>query len=202
MVAELEHVAADETTAPQNAPHPFLFDVETYHKLGEAGILHPEARTELIEGEIVMMSPIGKKHAARVTRLNNVFSRLAGEKYIVSVQNPLLLPGNKNEPQPDVMLLKPREDFYEAEQPQAADVLLLIEVSDTTLAYDRKIKLPLYARFDVPEVWIVNLTENIIEIHTAPKNGEYTLRRLANRGEQIAPQAFPELQFAVESIVG
>ena len=150
----------------------------------------------------MMMSPIGKRHAAAVNRATAAFKTLDPKVAMLSVQNPLLLPDTNSEPVPDVMLLKPRADFYEAVQPQPADVLLLVEVSDTTLGYDRRIKLPLYARHDILETWITNLVQNVIEIYTEPKNGIYTVQRIAQRGEQISPTAVPDFVVNVDAILG
>lgn len=181
---------------------PYRFTVENFHRLAEADIFAADTRVELIEGELMMMSPIGKRHAAHVKRTTAVFRTIDPKIAILSVQDPLLLPDTNSEPVPDVMLLKPREDFYESVQPQPADVLLLVEVSDTTLNYDRRIKLPLYARHDIIETWITNLAQNVIEIYTAPKNGIYTLQRIAQRGEQISPQAVPDFIVNVDAILG
>ncbi|MCP9496491.1 MAG: Uma2 family endonuclease [Pyrinomonadaceae bacterium MAG19_C2-C3] len=181
---------------------PYRFTIEDFHRLAEADIFAADTRVELIEGELMMMSPIGKRHAAYVNRYVGVFRNIDPAIAILSVQNPLLLPNTNSEPVPDVMLLKPREDFYEAVQPQPADVLLLIEVSDTTLNYDRRIKLPLYARHGIIETWITNLVQNIIEIYTEPKNGIYTVQRIAQRGEQISPQAVPDFIVNVDAILG
>ncbi len=179
----------------------FLFDVETYHRLGEADIFHPDTRTELIEGEIIIMSPIGKRHAAKINRIVRLFTARLKNTAIVSVQNPMALPGSKSEFVPDVVLLEPREDFYEDELPNPENVLLLIEVCDTTLNYDRKKKLPLYARYGVRETWLVNLVDGVIEIYTEPKNAKYSICRIAQSGEKISPLAFPKLKIKVDDIL-
>jgi len=181
---------------------PYRFTIEDFHRLAEADIFAAETRVELIEGELMMMSPIGKRHAAAVKRTSAEFRTIDPKVAILSVQDPLLLPDTNSEPVPDVMLLKPRADFYEAVQPQPADVLLLIEVSDTTLGYDRRIKLPLYARHDIIETWIVNLVQNVIEIYTEFKNGIYTIQRIAQRGEQISPKCLPGFTVNVDAILG
>lgn len=209
MVAELAHAARD-TTASSSAEHApdgdgarrFAFDVESYHALEGAGILSPDERVELIEGEIIIMSPIGRRHAAAIVRATQTFRKVQPGDAILSVQNPLMLPGKRSEPVPDVMLLKPRADAYEDALPTPADVLLLIEVSDSTLVYDRRTKMPLYARHGVRESWIVNLIEKVLEIYTEPKNGKYTLRRIAELGETVTPQAFPKLKVRVADLFG
>ena len=118
----------------------------------DSGILTPDDRVELIQGEIVQMSPIGRRHAAGVNRLVRIFTRLLGERIIVSSQNPVEL-NNNSEPQPDLALLLPRPDFYESGHPQPKDILLLVEVADTTANYDREVKIPLYAKDSIIEVF-------------------------------------------------
>ncbi|HEY5205601.1 MAG TPA: Uma2 family endonuclease, partial [Roseiarcus sp.] len=136
---------------------------------------------ELIDGEIIDMAAIGSPHAAVTNRLARLFTRaVRDEATLVSVQSPLRL-DTYNEPQPDLMLLRPRADDYRASHPNAADVLLLVEVSETSLPYDRGIKLALYARFGVPEIWIVDLIGAAVEVYREPKDGDYGRReRLAN----------------------
>ena len=134
------------------------FSVDEYHAMVEAGILTKHDRVELLDGEIIAMVPIGSGHASCVMRLSELLSEAVGKRAIVSVQSPVRL-DEASEPQPDLMLLKRRDDFYAAAHPTPADVLLLIEVSDTTVAFDKNVKLSLYARSMIPEVWIVNLPE-------------------------------------------
>jgi len=147
--------------------------VADYYRMGEAGIFAPDARVELIEGEVIDMAPIGSRHAATVTRLNRAVSSAVGASAIVSVQNPLRL-SESSQPEPDLMLLKPRADFYASAHPTAVDVLLLIEVADTSARYDHEIKLPLYARHGVPEVWIVDLAARQVRCFRAPAGDAYT----------------------------
>lgn len=146
--------------------------VDAYHRMGEAGILAPEARVELIEGEIIDMAPIGSRHAAVVDRLNRIIVATVGEKAIVRVQGPVRL-GELSEPEPDIALLKPRADYYRDALPGAADVLLLIEVAESTQRYDRRIKVPLYARHGVPEVWVIDLENALVHFHRGPGGGAY-----------------------------
>jgi Uma2 family endonuclease len=151
-----------------------LLTVADYYRMAEAGVLAPDARVELIDGEIVDMAPIGTRHGSAVLRLNHLCMLAVGTRATVSVQSSLRL-GDRSEPQPDVMLLKPREDFYAEAHPTAEDVLLLIEVSDSTARYDREIKLPLYARHGVQEVWIVDLDARLLRTYSAPVGERYTV---------------------------
>ena len=146
--------------------------VADYYRMGEAGIFAPEARIELIDGEIIDMAPIGTRHGSAVKRLNAMLAAAVGSRAIVSVQDPLRL-DNLSEPEPDLMLLKPRADFYAAAHPGGADVLLLIEVADTSARYDREIKLPLYARHGIAEVWIVDLDARLVRFCRAPVGDAY-----------------------------
>src|ERR671938_544657 len=132
------------------------FSVDEYYRMGEAGILTEDDRVELIEGEIIEMSPIGSRHAACVNRLNTLLGRHLRQTAIVSVQNPIRLDAY-SEPEPDVALLRPRADYYESGHPTPADALLIVEVADTSADYDRIIKLPLYAKAGIPEAWLVDL---------------------------------------------
>lgn len=143
-----------------------------YHKMGAAGIFGPADRVELIEGGIIDMAPIGSAHAGVVALLNNLLVPAVTGKAIVNVQNPIVL-GDHSEPQPDLTVLKPRPDFYRDSHPTPTDLILLIEVAETSLDFDRQIKLPLYARYSVPEVWLVDLQQKALTIHRAPLGGAY-----------------------------
>jgi Uma2 family endonuclease len=134
----------------------YNFTVGEYHRMGEAGVFHEDDRVELIDGQVVEMTPIGPRHAGCVNRLNGLLSRLGGGDVTLSIQNPVLL-GERGEPQPDVTVLRHRADGYATRHPEPADILLVIEVADTSVEYDRSIKIPLYARAGVPEAWLVHL---------------------------------------------
>ncbi len=181
------------------------FDTTEYHRMAESGILSEDARVELVDGEVVEMSPIGSKHQAVVNRLNRLLMGFAAGDYIVSPQGPVKL-DEHNEPQPDLALLGFREDFYEQEHPGPGDALLLIEVSDSSLEYDRSVKLPLYAGSGIPEVWIVDLAAGEVESHSGPRsgspNGGYGTRKLYNRDEEVVSQTVSGLSLAVEGILG
>ena len=182
------------------APARHRLDVDAYYKMAEAGILTRAHRVELIDGEIIDMNAIGSPHAAITNRLNRLVARAAADGIIlVSVQSPLRL-DSYNEPEPDLMLLRPRADDYRANHPGAADVLLLVEVSDSSLAYDRGRKLALYAQFGVAEVWIVDLAGSAVEVYLQPKEGAYSLteRRI---GGALAPILVPSIAIDVAALL-
>ena len=162
----------------------YRFTVDEYYKLAEAGVLTEDSRVELIEGEILMMTPIGRRHAACVDRLTNLLASLVGDRAIVRVQNPILL-ADDTEPEPDVSLLHPRPDFYAEREPGPGEVFLVIEVADSSLAYDREVKLPLYGRSGVPEVWIVDLGSRTVSVSTTPGPAGYAEKRSYGSGEVI-----------------
>ena len=147
--------------------------VAEYYRLPDAGVLGPEDRVELIEGEVVDMAPIGTRHGSCVKALISLLTEQIGRRAMVCVQDPLHL-DDHSEPQPDVMVLRPSADFYASAHPTPADVWLLIEVSDTTARYDREIKVPLYARAGVQDVWVVDLEARVLRCHRGPRDGEYT----------------------------
>lgn len=174
------------------------FTADEYHRMAEAGILHEDDRVELIEGEIVEMTPVGARHAACVRELTRLLVKLASSELRVDVQNPLRL-SESMEPQPDLMIIRARD--YRESLPTPEDVLLLIEVSDTTLAYDRNTKLPLYARAGIPEVWIVDLASETVERYTTPSGDGYRHTERARRGETLASASLPSVAVSVEAIL-
>jgi Uma2 family endonuclease len=177
------------------------FTVDEYHRMGEAGILREDDRVELIDGEVVQMTPIGSRHAGCVKRINHLLTTRLRERAVVAVQDPVLL-GRHSEPQPDVMVLRPRPDFYSDSHPSASDVWLLIEVSDTTAQFDRTVKVPLYARAGIVEVWLVDLEADSVEVYRRPApDGRYADVRRAVRGDRLIGQAVPDLAVAVEAIL-
>lgn len=177
------------------------FTVDEYHRMAEAGIFSEDDRVELIDGEIVEMTAIGSRHAACVNRLIRLLSDQFRTLAVVSAQNPVRL-GTYSEPQPDLALLRPRADFYASAHPGPGDTLLVIEVAETSLPFDRQIKLPLYARTGVPEVWIANLSEEAIEVHRQPSPDGYRDVSRRTRGEHVSPAAFPDVTLAVAEILG
>ncbi len=177
------------------------FTVDDFYRMAKAGILTEDDRVELVEGQIVEMAPIGDRHAADVARLTNVFgSQLAG-RAIVWVQNPLRLDPH-TELLPDVVLLRPRRDYYESGGATPSNVLLLVEVADSSVVYDRGTKLLIYARAGIPEVWLEDLTRNVIEVYRSPSPQGYQDTHRVGRGQRITPQAFPDLDLAVDDILG
>ena len=168
-------------------------DVDVYRRVADAGILGEEDRVELIDGEIIDMAPIGQSHAATVGGLTRALVMACGNKAIVWVQNPVRL-DPFNEPRPDFAVLRPRADFYATgDRPGPADVLLLVEVADSSLRYDRTVKLPLYARAGIPEVWIVDLKRRVLHAHRRPADGEHAEIATRHPGDHLALAAAPDI---------
>ena len=177
------------------------FTVAEYERMGRFGIFSEDTRVELVCGEIIQMSPIGERHAARVDFLTQFITLRLRRSAIVRVQNPVQL-DDYSEPQPDIAVLKPRDDFYNGAHPRPEDVLLVIEVSDTTLEYDRKLKVPLYARAGIPEAWVVNLPEERIEVYSDPVGGEYQTFRSYKRGRRLQSHTLAALRLSVSKVLG
>ena len=149
-----------------------LLTVDQYHLMGEAGVFAPDARVELIEGEVIEMAPMGSRHYAVVMRLNGLLSAAVGQRASIGCQGPLRL-GSMSEPEPDLCVLKPRDDFYASALPSAADALLVIEAADSTLAYDVRVKARLYASHGIPVVWVLDLRTPRLLVLSDPQGGEY-----------------------------
>lgn len=179
MSALSEYLRADNIPSQ---PHLHALTVNAYHRMGELGILDATQRTELIEGAIFDMTPIGSEHADWVDRFNRFFSKTLPDEITVRIQNPVSL-DNNNEPEPDIALLRPRTQPYREAHPRAEDVLLIIEIADSSLAYDRDVKVPLYAQHLIPEIWLLDVARNRLEIYRHPIQGEYRtqLRPLNNQ---------------------
>ncbi len=177
-----------------------LTDIHEWRKLGEANIFPPDSHVELINGEILEMSPIGFNHAGHLKRITNMFATLIAGKAIVSVQDPIQL-GELSEPEPDFMLLKPNPDFYSSRHPVADDVLLLIEVADSSLTYDQTQKLRLYALHNVPEYWLLNLNDNCLEVYRKPKGEVYAEKTTLYTGNSITLSQLPEIKIQVSDIL-
>lgn len=176
------------------------FTVAEYDQMVANGILRDDDRVELIEGEIVEMSPIGSPHAACVRKVQHVLPRLLGDRIQISVQCPVAIP-DWSEPNPDVALLKPRADYYAAAHPRPRDVQLLIEVADSTFAYDTKTKAPLYAKGGIREYWVIDLNTNRVLVYTRPRGGEYSIIRTHGLGDRFTSQRFPGIEFKVRDLI-
>jgi Uma2 family endonuclease len=174
--------------------------VSDYHRMSETGVLPPDARVELIEGEVLDMAPMRSRHASVVGRLGEAFGVTFREQALVWCQLPLHL-GDYSQPEPDLMLLRPRADYYAHALPAAADVLLLVEVSDTTARYDRGVKLALYARHGVCEVWIVDLDNHMLRTYRNPVGEQYTeVMETASPGV-LSPQALPHTRIDLSAVL-
>lgn len=173
------------------------FTVEEYYRMAEVGILGPKDRVELIEGEIIRMSPIGPRRAACVAELTRRLVPAIGDRALLWPQNPVRLPRD-TEPEPDIVLLRPRADRYAKDSARPEDVLLLIEVADTSYRFDRDVKLPLYARAGIPETWIIDLTHDAVEVYREPTAGGYAVSERVALGGRVAPTALPDVVLAVD----
>ncbi len=182
-------------------PSHLLFTVDEYEALGQIGFFGFDRRLELIDGEIFEMTPIGPDHGGCVLFLTSLFSSRLGARAVVGIQGAVVL-GNLSEPQPDLVILVGPVERYRHRHPRSEDILLLIEVSDSTLRFDRKVKLPVYAREGVAEVWIADLKGKAVEIHRQPTTEGYAFTGRKRRGETVTPEAFPDLVITVEEILG
>ena len=175
-----------------------LLTVDEYHRMGEVGILTDDDRVELIEGELVAMAPIGSEHAAATNSLNRLLVMAVGERGIVAAGNPVRLT-RRSEPQPDFSILRPREG-YRSMLPRPEDTMLAVEVANTSLDFDRKVKLPLYARSGIPEVWIVDVVAECVEIHRLPVAGVYTSATRSGLSDTLTIEALPGIGIPVARI--
>jgi Uma2 family endonuclease len=174
------------------------FTADEYERMVAAGILRPDERVELIRGEIVEMSPIGHRHGACVACLNKRFVMGVGDRAVVWAQGSVRVTFD-SVPEPDLALLRPRS--YRTSAPRREEILLLVvEVAESSLRYDRTEKLRLYAEAGIPEYWVVGVEEEWIEVYRSPEGGAYRERRRAGRGEQIAPLAFPDVSIPVAAV--
>lgn len=180
-------------------PEKIRISVDRYQKMVAAGVLTERDRIELIDGEMINMAPIGPKHAALTARLTKHFVLAAGDAAIVSPGGPVNL-GDFSEPQPDVLLLRPRPDYYAGKIPEASDVLLLIEISDSTLIFDQGTKRALYARHGVVEYWIVDVEGRRIHIHREPMANGYARTHQCNLTDFVSPQALPAVRLMVQDL--
>lgn len=180
-------------------PTRFKLTVEQYHRMGELGILRPDDRVELIDGEIVRMAPIGSMHSGLVTRLTRLLVERVGRSGVVSPQNPVIL-SEVTEPQPDLTVLRWRADDYTADTPKAGDTLLVIEVSDSSLRFDRQVKLRFYAQAGVPEVWILDLRARRLLVHREPEGKGYRVAEALATGQRACCAGLPALCVALDEL--
>ncbi|MEP0917748.1 Uma2 family endonuclease [Leptolyngbya sp. DQ-M1] len=178
-----------------------LFTVKQYHRMIETGIIQEGDRVELIRGEIIEMASLGTRHAAGVNRLNRLFFKKFGDQVLVAVQNPVEVDAH-SEPQPDIAILRPREDFYASAHPTPTDVFLLIEVSDSTIRHDRTVKIPLYAEDSIAESWVVDVNAELIEVYRQPSATGYRSLQTFMRGQAIELLAFPGVSITADEILG
>ncbi len=178
-----------------------LFTADEYQRMGEAGIFPPGDRVELIDGEILTMSPIGSLHAAAVARATYALMTATTGLCTVRVQSPVRLNRN-SEPEPDLVLAKSRDDFYAAAHPGPSDVLLVIEVAETTLRFDREVKGPLYARNGIVEYWLVDLTGERLTRHRTPENDGYRDVVTLSRGQALSPLQLPDFEIRTDDLIG
>jgi Uma2 family endonuclease len=174
------------------------FSVEDYHRMVEAGILTEYDKVELIRGELVLMSPIGSRHAACVSRLNDLFEGLRA-KVLRYIQNPVRL--EDSEPEPDFVLLGRKDDYYASGHPVPADVHLVIEVADTSQRFDRDVKGPLYAENGIREYWLVDVEADRVEVHRRPEGAAWREVTIRGRGESISPEAFPDFSVRLDDVL-
>lgn len=176
------------------------FTVDDYARMAQAGILGEDDRVELLEGEIVEMAPIGPLHAACVKRLNRLFAARLGDLAVVSVQDPIRL-GSRSEPQPDLALLRPRDDLYSALHPEPADVLLVVEVAFSTGPFDRLVKMPLYAEWRIPQAWLVDLDAGVIEVYRLRAEGRYGEPEVVAGRDRVVIDAFDAVELTAADIL-
>lgn len=183
-------------------PAKHLFTSEELAQMTSSGLFAEDDRVELLGGEIFEMSPVGPRHAACVRRLTNLLARQLGGSAVVDAQNPLRL-NELSQPQPDLAVLRPRDDFYADAHPGPEDVLLLVEVADTSLAYDRDVKIPLYARCGVPEVWLVDLESRAVEVYRDPGAAGYRgVERLTEPAAELRTDSLPRLSLRLDALLG
>ena len=173
--------------------------VEAYHRMGEVGIFAPDERVELIEGEVMEMAPIGSRHSGLVNRINHLLVKAVGNRGVVSVQNPVRL-SRISEPQPDFAVLKPRADDYQSATPLPEDILLLVEIAETSLQYYRELKAPLYAAHAIPELWVVDVTEKVLWIYRDPQPGGYTRVEKIERPGKLSLAAAPDIEIELSAL--
>jgi Uma2 family endonuclease len=189
------------TAATTESVVPWRFTAADYHRIGEAGVFHHDDRVELIEGVILRMSPIGDRHAGRVISLSEIFFVRLGRRALVCVQNPVRL-SESSEPQPDLVVMRRPVGAEPVRALRPEDILLLIEVSDSTLGFARDSKVPLYAQAGIPEVWLLDLQGDRLRVYREPIDGEYRSITVLVRGGSVTLMALPDITLTVEEILG
>lgn len=184
-----------------HAPKLHSFTVEEYHRMADAGIFTEDDRVELIEGEVVEMAAIGSRHAACVDTLNRRFVLGGGDRVVVRIQNPVTL-GDLSEPEPDVVLATAKPGGYASAHPTVDEVLLIVEVSDSSLDFDDRVKLPLYARHGIGEVWRADLASETVAVHRDPAGESYRSVTTARRHDTLRPEALPDVEIPVDDLFG
>jgi Uma2 family endonuclease len=190
-----------ETDVPTSLPARWRISVDDFHRMAEAGIFGPDDRVELVDGELIAMAPIGTKHAACVAQLARLFWSRSGDRAVIWPQNPLLL-AEDMELYPDLVLLRPREDGYTAAVPRPQDALLVIEVSDTTLRYDRGEKLRHYAEAGIAEYWIFDVAGRQTFVFRDPAEGGYRIAETPELDDPIAPVLLPDARLTPREAMG
>jgi Uma2 family endonuclease len=190
-----------EDAVEPGPPVPRLFSVDEYYAMAQAGILQPDERTELLEGVIFCMAAMGSRHAARVTRFGYRLIAAFMGRALVRIQAPIHM-GERSEPEPDIAVVRLRADDYEDAHPVPQDVYLLVEVSDSSLVFDRRRKLPLYAAAGIPELWIVDIQHQRVLVYRSPRGNRYEQETIVGRGGSLAPQAFSDVSLAVDDLLG
>lgn len=188
---------AHETRVP--GPTRRRFTVEEYHRMIDVGVLHEDERVELLDGEIIQMPPISAGHSWPNTRLYRLLDRAAGDDVLVFSRNPLILPDD-SEPQPDLVVVRRPEN--EGEHPRAHDALLVVEVSVSSLAYDRDTKVPRYAAAGIPEAWVLDVAGEQLRVYRDPAENEYRELRIVGRGQSVSPLTFPALSITIDDMLG
>lgn len=181
-------------------PTKLCFTVNDYYRMAEAGIFAEDARLELVNGEVIEMTPIGSRHAACVKKLTELLYNSLSKKVQIGVQDPILL-NDFTEVRPDISLLRRKKDFYAKRHPNANEVYLVIEIADTSITYDRSIKLPLYAQAGIAEIWIIDLQNEVVEISSDPDGGDFLKKTIYKTGESVRSNIFPELIIPVNEIL-
>ena len=203
VAGQQEPPAAAAVTPPESPPparEKRKFTVAEYYRMAEVGILHHTERVELLDGEIIVMAPIGIPHATGVRRMERVLHQALGDTAAISVQNPVRL-DDHSEPEPDIALLRFREDDYATAHPGPADTLVVVEVSDSTLDFDRGVKSKRYAAAGIPEMWVMNLPGDCLDRLDQPGPAGYARHTVFRRGDKISPAALPDLELAVADLL-